>query len=174
MKWVRPRIVFLGFLTMCIVFIAPAIDHGGDVGLAMLYLTLFFESVCFPTIIALGLKGLGRHTKRGAGFIIGGVVGGACVPPLQGFVGDKRGSDLAMVVPLCFFVAAWTFAVAANFAPWYRNNIDAFSHAKVGLHEEDGGNVDHTALNESEKTTSGSHDEMGQSSGGETKYSEAY
>lgn len=42
---------------------------------AMMFLTLFFESVCFPTIVALGIRGLGRHYKRGSGFIVGGVVG---------------------------------------------------------------------------------------------------
>lgn len=26
----------------------------------MLYLTLFFESICFPTIVALGMRGLGK------------------------------------------------------------------------------------------------------------------
>ena len=49
-----------------------------NTGLAMLMLTLFFESVCFPTIVALGIRGLGRHTKRGSGWIVGGVSGGAC------------------------------------------------------------------------------------------------
>lgn len=50
----------------------------------MLSLTLFFESVCFPTIVALGIRGIGRHTKRGSGLIIAGVSGGAAVPPILG------------------------------------------------------------------------------------------
>ena len=50
----------------------------------MLSLTLFFESVCFPTIVALGIRGLGRHTKRGSGLIVAGVSGGAAVPPILG------------------------------------------------------------------------------------------
>ncbi len=82
MKYVRPRWVFLVFLTMCIIFVAPAITQRENTGMAMLYVTLFFESICFPTIVALGIRGLGRHTKRGSGFIVGGVLGGACVPPL--------------------------------------------------------------------------------------------
>jgi FHS family L-fucose permease-like MFS transporter len=43
----------------------------------MVILTIFFESVVFPTILALGMKGLGRHTKRGAGLIVAGISGGA-------------------------------------------------------------------------------------------------
>lgn len=50
----------------------------------MLSLTLFFESVCFPTIVALGIRGIGRHTKRGSGLIVAGVSGGAVVPPILG------------------------------------------------------------------------------------------
>lgn len=75
MKFVRPRIVFLVFFTLIIVFIAPSISERGDTGIAMLYLTLFFESIIFPTIMALGMRGLGKHSKRGSGWIVGGVCG---------------------------------------------------------------------------------------------------
>lgn len=66
----------------------------------MLYFTLFFESVCFPTIVALGIRGLGRHYKRGSGFIVGGVCGGAVVPPILGAVADRyNNTGIAMIVP---------------------------------------------------------------------------
>ena len=80
MRYIRPRYVFLVYLAGALIFNAASITQGQNTGLAMLMLTLFFESVCFPTIVALGIRGLGRHTKRGAGWIIGGVVGGAWVP----------------------------------------------------------------------------------------------
>jgi fucose permease len=78
MSYVRPRKVFLVYLTLVIVFSAASVTQRGNTGLAMLMVTLFFESVCFPTIVALGIRGIGRHTKRGSGWIVGGVVGGAC------------------------------------------------------------------------------------------------
>ncbi|KAH7320845.1 major facilitator superfamily domain-containing protein [Stachybotrys elegans] len=133
MAYIKPRIVFLVFLTMCIVFIAPATTHGGVTGISMLYIVLFFESVCFPTIVALGMRGLGRHTKRGSGYIIGGVIGGACVPPLTGAVSDMHGNGIGMVVPLCFFVAAWSYALAVNFVPSYVKVMDSFHETDVGL-----------------------------------------
>ncbi len=133
MKFIRPRWVFLVYLTLCIVFIAPSITQRGDTGMSMLYATLFFESICFPTIVALGMRGLGRHTKRGSGFIVGGVIGGAIVPPLTGAAADLHGTALAMVVPLCFFVGAWTYALCVNFVPWYRDTADAFETTEVGL-----------------------------------------
>ncbi|KAI1084571.1 MFS general substrate transporter [Whalleya microplaca] len=135
MKYIRPRWVFLAFLTCCIIFVAPSITQRGYTGMSMLYVTLFFESICFPTIVALGMRGLGRHTKRGSGFIVGGVMGGACVPPLTGVAADSRQTAFAMVVPLCFFVAAESYSLAVNFVPAYRNPADAFSTTEVGLHQ---------------------------------------
>lgn len=135
MHFVKPRWVFLFFLSMCIVFVGPSITQGGNVGMSMLYITLFFESICFPTIVALGMRGLGRHTKRGSGFIVGGVLGGACVPPLTGAVADMHGTGKAMVVPMAFFVVAYSYALAVNFVPAYRDTADAFTETEIGLHE---------------------------------------
>lgn len=101
MRFVRPRLVFLFYLGGVIVALALATGVRGRAGIAMLYITLFFESVCFPTIVALGIRGLGRHCKRGSGYIVGAVIGGACVPPLQGKVADiHNNTPLSMVVPL--------------------------------------------------------------------------
>ena len=134
MHYVKPRIVFLGFITACIVFIAPAVVHTGSVGIALLYLVLFFESICFPTIVALGMRGLGRHSKRGSGYIVAGVSGGAVVPPILGATADATDNmGLAMVVPLCFFVVAWTYSLAVNFAPRYKTVVDAFHVTEVGV-----------------------------------------
>ncbi|PIG89722.1 hypothetical protein AARAC_005044 [Aspergillus arachidicola] len=137
MHFYKPRWVFGVFLTKCIAFLAPSINQRGNTGMSMLYVVRFFESICFPTIVALGLRGLGHHTKRGSGFIVGGVIGGACVPPLLGVVADARGTGFAMVVPLCFFVAAWTYPICVSFVPSYRNYADAYTAAEVGLRPQE-------------------------------------
>ncbi|GMG12143.1 unnamed protein product [Aspergillus oryzae] len=101
---------------------------------AMLFLTLFFESVCFPTIVALGIRGLGRHYKRGSGFIVAGVSGGAVVAPILGHVADMRNNTgFAMIVPTMFMIVAWTYAVAGNFVPAYRDTVDKTGESDVGL-----------------------------------------
>ncbi|OTA99855.1 hypothetical protein M426DRAFT_324746 [Hypoxylon sp. CI-4A] len=133
MRYIRPRWVFLAFLTCCIIFIAPSTTQRGWTGMSMLYVTLFFESICFPTIVALGIRGLGRHTKRGSGWIIAGLLGGACVPALTGVAADAHQTALAMVVPMAFFVGALSYALAVNFIPAYRDPADAFSSTEVGL-----------------------------------------
>lgn len=78
------RWVFLAYLSGVIIFNSAATTQKQNTGIAMLSLTLFFESVCFPTIVALGIRGIGRHTKRGSGLIVAGVSGGAAVPPILG------------------------------------------------------------------------------------------
>lgn len=135
MHFLRPRIVFLAFLASCAVFIAPAVQYTGNIGMALLYIVLFFESICFPTIVALGMRGLGRHSKRGSGWIIAGVAGGAAVPPLTGAVADLHGMGTAMTIPMTFFVLALTYAASVNFVPMYRNVADAFTVADVGTVE---------------------------------------
>ncbi|KAF2105807.1 major facilitator superfamily domain-containing protein [Lophiotrema nucula] len=134
MKFVRPRYVFLVYMTLCIVFISPSITQRGNTGMSMLYITLFFESIIFPTIVALGMRGLGKYTKRGSGFIVAGVSGGAVVPPILFAVADLRNSTAtAMAVPLAFFIAAWSYTLCVNFVPKYREVADKFSTAKVGV-----------------------------------------
>ncbi|KAK3111532.1 hypothetical protein LTR53_013133 [Teratosphaeriaceae sp. CCFEE 6253] len=134
MRFIKPRWVFLFYLTMCIIFVAPAITQRGNTGMAMLYITLFFESICFPTIVALGMRGLGKYSKRGSGWIVGGVCGGAVVPPLLGAVADMHNSTaIAMSVPMAFFVAAWSYALCVNFVDYYRIPADRLGSAAIGL-----------------------------------------
>jgi FHS family L-fucose permease-like MFS transporter len=138
MKFVRPRLVFLAFIVGAIIFMLPAIaipetEPLGNSGVAMLFVVLFFESICFPTIVALGMRGLGRHSKRGSGYIIAGVAGGAVVPPLTGAVSDARGSGIGMIVPMCFFFLPLTYAYAVNFVSSYVKVVDSFGEAEIGV-----------------------------------------
>lgn len=102
----------------------------------MLFCTLFFESVCFPTIVALGICGLGRNYKRASGLIVGAVCGGAVVPPILGRVADARNTGFAMIVPTLFFVVALSYAWAVNLVPAYRETVDKVYSSGVGLGEE--------------------------------------
>ncbi|EAT79855.1 hypothetical protein HBH56_078780 [Parastagonospora nodorum] len=143
MKFVKPRWVFFVFMTMCIIFIIPSITERGNIGMSMLYIVLFFESIIFPTIVALGMRGLGKYSKRGSGFIVAGVAGGAVVPPLLFVASDSQGKPnpvtghaptaIAMAVPMAFFIAAWSYPICVNFVPAYRNVADSFSTTEIGI-----------------------------------------
>ncbi|OCK82504.1 MFS general substrate transporter [Lepidopterella palustris CBS 459.81] len=137
----KPRYILLAYQTLIMVFIigAIAIDSGHGVkanwgGLSMLMLVLFFESCIFPTIFTLSLRGLGRHTKRGASFLVASVSGGAVVPAILGNVADRIGTRKAMVVPLAFFLIAWSFPIYLNVAKG--KELDAYRESHVGLQED--------------------------------------
>lgn len=46
---------------------------------------------------------------------------------------DATSTATAMVVPVCFMVAAWTYAVAVNFVPAYRNPADKIGASAIGV-----------------------------------------
>ncbi|KAF2014653.1 glucose/galactose transporter [Aaosphaeria arxii CBS 175.79] len=155
MMIMKPRKVLLIYQTLIMVFIALAIGidtgHGKNAnwgGLSMLMIVLFFESCIFPTIFTLSLRGLGRHTKRGASFLVASVCGGAVVPAILGNVADKIGTRKAMVVPLAFFLIAWSFPIYLNLCK--AKELDAYSESKVGTSEavvEDAGRTDSVSKN---------------------------
>jgi MFS transporter, FHS family, L-fucose permease len=137
--FVKPRYILLLFSTMILIFIICAIVVHGEGGVAVLSLVLFFESCIFPTILTLSLRGLGRHTKRGASWIVASVCGGALFPSLTGLLADQRGYHIAMVVPLCGFVVSFAFPVYLN--TFKARELDGFRETKIGYHDERRGTV---------------------------------
>ncbi|KAF2104079.1 MFS general substrate transporter [Rhizodiscina lignyota] len=140
MYFTKPRWILLLYQTLIMVFIilAIAVDSGHGTkanwgGLSMLMLVLFFESCVFPTIFTLSLRGLGRHTKRGASFLVSSVCGGAVIPAILGNVADKTGTRIAMVVPLSFFIIAWSFPIYLNL--FKGKELDAYRESHVGTSE---------------------------------------
>jgi len=145
----KPRIVLLVYQTAIMIFLAAAIGvNTGSAttanwgGLALLMVVLFFESCIFPIIFALTLRGLGRHTKRGASFLVASVSGGAVVPVILGNVADRIGTQRAMVVPLAFFMVAWAYPIYLNV--FKRRELDAYTDSKVGTSED--GTVDFDSI----------------------------
>ena len=82
-------------------------------GLYFLIATSAFMSLMFPTIYGLALHGLGSDTSLGAAGLVMAIVGGALMPPLQGWivdfeaVGNYKAVNISFVLPLiCFCVIA--------------------------------------------------------------------
>ncbi len=80
----------------------------GEVAVYAILGTNFFMSIMFPTIFALGVKGLGDYTKLGSSFIIMAIVGGAILPPVMGYMADEIGIQQSFILPCgCFLVVLW-------------------------------------------------------------------
>ena len=63
-----------------------------------------FNSIMFPTIFTLGVAELGPLTGRGSGLLVQGIVGGALIPVLMGFLADHYGIHHSLVLPLVCYL----------------------------------------------------------------------
>lgn len=80
-----------------------AVIHPGWVGAMCLLTTSLFMSIMFPTIFALGLKGMGAKTKIAGSLLVMAILGGAALTKLMGILADKSSLQTAYLVPvICF------------------------------------------------------------------------
>jgi len=86
----------------------------GGLGFAALLVVYLCESIMFPTIFALALRGLGAHTKIASSLLIMSIVGGAVAPLLMGIVADGHSMALGFVVPLVCFVVIAAYGVTRH------------------------------------------------------------
>ncbi len=105
MRFIAPNKLMAAYSAANIALVAVGVLRPGWAGLWCLFLTSFFMSLMFPTIFALGLKGLGPNTKIGGSLLVMAIVGGAMLTPLMGLISEKSGSiALAYSVPLFTYV----------------------------------------------------------------------
>lgn len=76
-----------------------------------------FCSVMWPCIFALAINGLGKYTNQGSSLLVMMILGGAIIPPFQGFLVDKLNPHHSYVVTVfCFAYLAWyAFKVTSVF-----------------------------------------------------------
>lgn len=114
LKYVSPKKLLAVYASVNTVLMLLVIAGLGWVSVIALFSTYFFMSVMFPTIFALGLKGLGPLTKRAASFLVMAVAGGAFCPPLMGLIADHFGMAVAFAVPLFCFAFIAYYAITLN------------------------------------------------------------
>lgn len=81
-------------------------------GIASVYAMLaagMFHSVMWPLVFNLGLQELGPHTKAASGIINLGVVGGATLPLLMGFIVDSPALGVGYAVAMMFVYYVYVF-----------------------------------------------------------------
>lgn len=110
--WFKPNKLLTYFALSCMALTLLVISGLGAVSIAALCLIYFFMSIMFPVNFALGLRGLGSHTKRASSFLVMAIVGGAIFPALMGYVADISSMQIGFIIPfICFFVV---FLFGAN------------------------------------------------------------
>jgi len=112
MRTIAPNKLMGAYSVANVVLVAVGVLFPGWVGLWCIFLTSFFMSLMFPTIFALGLKGLGPNTKIGGSLLVMAIVGGAVLTPTMGLISERLHSVAwAYLVPLAsyIFIAVYSF-----------------------------------------------------------------
>src|SRR6266568_8248609 len=105
MRFIAPNKLMGVYAVVNVILASVGVLHPGWVGLWAIFLTSLFMSLMFPTIFALGLKGLGPNTKIGGSMIVMAIIGGAVLTPAMGWISEEFHSvALAYAVPLSAYV----------------------------------------------------------------------
>jgi len=111
MRYFEPHLLMGLYGVVNILLLAIGIEFPGWIGMWAIFATSFFMSVMYPTIFALGIRGLGRNTKIGGSLIVMGIVGGAVLTPVMGLVSEaSRSISFAYLVPLAGYVGVVLYA----------------------------------------------------------------
>jgi MFS transporter, FHS family, L-fucose permease len=112
MRIVSPARLLALFALVGAVLAGVAWIFPGAAGLYGLVATGFFMSIMFPTIFALGLRGLDdEERKAGSSILVMAIIGGAVLTAVMGAISDHAGIHNAMVVPVLCFLVVLGFAL---------------------------------------------------------------
>lgn len=87
-----------------------AVFFPGWVGVWCLLTTSLFMSIMFPTLFALGLKGMGDKTKTAGSLLVMAILGGAILTKLMGVIADASSLQAAYTVPVACFAGVALYA----------------------------------------------------------------
>lgn len=120
MKYVSPGRLLGIYGAANVLLMSVAITRPGMLGAWAIVGGSFFLSIMFPTIFALGLKGLGENTKLAGSMLVMAILGGAFFPLVLGWIARTTGSMArGYLVPLLCFagVSLYGFCVPLILPP---------------------------------------------------------
>jgi len=112
---ISPSILLATFSLINVLLIAITVLVPNSFGLGALFFTSFFMSLMFPTIFALGIKGMSGHTTKLAGcLLVMAIIGGAVFTPLMGLISVKtKHLALAYILPGAAYLIVALYALLA-------------------------------------------------------------
>jgi len=114
MKYISPSRMLGVYGVVNVLLMAVTMTQPGIVGAWAVVASGFFLSIMFPTIFALGLKGLGPNTKLAGSLLVMAIVGGAIFPPVLGYIARTTGSMAkGYIVPLAGFIVVALYGFLA-------------------------------------------------------------
>jgi fucose permease len=97
LKIMDSRKVLILFTILAIISLSVGLFASGSVVLIAFPLVGFFASVMYPVIFSLALNSLKEHHGAFSGILLTGVIGGAIIPLIIGWIGDQLGLRTGML-----------------------------------------------------------------------------
>jgi len=114
MRFVEPATLLAINAARAVGLILLSVVTTGHVALWSIVAVGLMNSIMFPTIFTLSIRGLGHLTQRESGLLIMAIVGGPVVPLLQAALADRYGLRIAFFIPaFCYLYVAY-FASACR------------------------------------------------------------
>jgi MFS transporter, FHS family, L-fucose permease len=118
MRWLRPSRLMAVYALLNVVLLTLGIFAPGWAGLLAILTTSFFMSIMYPTIFAIGLRGLGDQANIAASFLVMAILGGAVLTPLMGLIAEHaHGTAMAYLLPAISYLVIAAYAHQADAAP---------------------------------------------------------
>lgn len=111
MRYVAPAKMLADNCIAAIVLVGLSIGAHGPLAMWAILLVGLTNSIMFPTIFTLAIRGLGPLTGRGSGVLIAAIFGGAVLPMLQGAIADRVGLTASFVIPVLCYAYIWLYGV---------------------------------------------------------------
>ncbi|MDE2500297.1 MAG: glucose/galactose MFS transporter, partial [Alphaproteobacteria bacterium] len=113
LRFAAPSNILADNCVAAIILIVLSIATHGSLAMWAILLVGLCNSIMFPTIFTLSIRGLGPLTGRGSGVLIMAIFGGAVVPMLQAAAADSFGLTISFVIPIVCYAYIWMFARGA-------------------------------------------------------------
>jgi MFS transporter, FHS family, L-fucose permease len=84
--------------------IATSMLTSGHFAMWTMLLVGLFNSIMFPSIFTLGTAHMGPLTGKASGLLVQAIVGGAIIPPAQGYLMDRIGVHHGFILPLLCYL----------------------------------------------------------------------
>ncbi|HTL73040.1 MAG TPA: MFS transporter [bacterium] len=88
------------FGSTIVLLLAVSMIQGGKLAMWCIVGIGLFTSIGWPNIFSLALDGMGVLKSQVSSLLVMAILGGALLPPLQGFIADHHGLQISFIVPL--------------------------------------------------------------------------
>ncbi|PWJ42611.1 sugar MFS transporter [Sediminitomix flava] len=92
------------FASVSVILILVAMFTNGNIAMWALIGVGIFNSIMWPNIFTLAIKGLGKYTGQASSLLVMAILGGALIPLVQGYLADIIGVQMSFIIPVVCYL----------------------------------------------------------------------